>query len=193
MYKEMKIVLFFLFCCCCRSSVLAQTSQKIGENPFTLTRSAVFEVESVTKGFLPPRMTVSQRDDIYKPAKGLTIFNVSVNGLEVNAGSQDTPRWVACTFSELAITATRIAADYTVLSTDSTVLFDTTTKNLTATLPDATKLLGKIYYLRKDDSSTKTLAIAPQLMIQGAKSDLVLNYAKTIKVQSNGTDWVVID
>jgi hypothetical protein len=192
MYKVTKIGIGFLFICCSITEVSAQLAQKIGDQPFVIDKSAVFELQSVTKGFLPPRMTTSQRDDIYKPAKGLIIFNVSINGLEVNAGSLDTPLWVATTVANPAITALK-TEDYTISGSDSTVLFDATAKNLTATLPDATALVGKIFYVRKDDISSKTLTIVPNLRISGVLTTLVLNYAKTIKVQSNGTDWVVID
>lgn len=192
MYKVTKICIGFLFICCGISDVSAQLAQKIGDQPFLIDKSAVFELQSVTKGFLPPRMTSAQRDDIDKPAKGLTIFNVSINGLEVNVGTLDAPNWVATTVTNPAISDVK-TDDYTILSSDSTVLFDATAKNVTATLPDATALTGKIFFVRKDDSGTKTLTIVPDLKISGVLSTLVLNYVKTIKVQSDGTNWVVID
>jgi hypothetical protein len=193
MCKVTKIVVGLLLFYCSIGRVSAQLAQKIGDEPFKLNASAVLELQSVNKGFLPPRMTTAERDGIYKPAKGLTIFNVSINGLEVNAGSLDTPVWAGTTVSNPAITATRIIDDYTILSSDSTVLFDATAKNLIATLPDATGLTGKIFYVRKDDATTKTLTIVPNLKILGTLSTLILNYAKTVKVQSDGTSWVVID
>ena len=192
MYKVIKICIGFLLICCSISTVSAQLTQKIGDQPFTIDNSAVFELQSVTKGFLPPRMTTAQRNDIYKPAKGLTIFNVSVNGPEVNVGTLDSPNWVATTVTNPAISALK-TDDYTILSSDSTVLFDATAKNVTATLPDATTLTGKIFFVRKDDLGTKTLTIVPDIMISSVLSTLVLNYVKTIKVQSDGTHWVVID
>lgn len=192
MYKVTKTIAGLLFFCCC-STVSAQAVQKIGDQAFTLNNSAVFELQSTTKGFLAPRMTTTQRNDIYKPAKGLIIFNVSVNELEVNAGTLDTPIWVGTTIANPAITAVRLTDDYTILSSDSTVLFDATTKNLTATLPDATLYSGKIFYVRKDDTTNKTLTISPQVKAQGTLITLSLNYPKTIKVQSDGTNWVVID
>ena len=51
----------------------AQGAQKIGENPFTLNPSAILEIESTTKGFLPPRMTKMQLYAI-PPTKGLLIY-----------------------------------------------------------------------------------------------------------------------
>lgn len=192
MYKVTKICIGFLFICCGISDVSAQLVQKIGDQPFLIDKSAVFELQSVTKGFLPPRMTSAQRDDIFEPSKGLTIFNVSINGLEVNVGTLDSPNWVAATVTNPAISDVK-TDDYTILSSDSTVLFDATAKNVTATLPDATTLTGKIFFVRKDDGGTKTLTIVPDLKISGVLSTLVLNYVKTIKVQSDGTNWVVID
>ena len=44
-----------------------------------------------TKGFLPPRMTTTQRDAISSPATGLTIYNTTTNALNVYNGSS----WVA--------------------------------------------------------------------------------------------------
>jgi hypothetical protein len=41
--------------------------------------SAMLEVESTTKGFLPPRMTQEQRDAIVSPAAGLMIYNTTTN------------------------------------------------------------------------------------------------------------------
>ena len=49
--------------------------------------SAALEVSSTNKGFLPPRMTTVQRDQISSPATGLTIFNTTKNGNETYNGS----------------------------------------------------------------------------------------------------------
>jgi uncharacterized protein (TIGR02145 family) len=44
--------------------------------------SAVLEASSTTQGFLPPRMTTSQRDAISSADNGLVIYNTTNNGLE---------------------------------------------------------------------------------------------------------------
>ncbi|OXA85307.1 fibrobacter succinogenes major paralogous domain-containing protein [Flavobacterium hercynium] len=44
--------------------------------------SAVLELASKQKGFLPPRLTTVERDAINQPAQGLTIFNTTKNCLE---------------------------------------------------------------------------------------------------------------
>ena len=45
--------------------------------------SAILEANSTSQGFLPPRMTVTQRNNISSPADGLIIFNSSTNSLNV--------------------------------------------------------------------------------------------------------------
>jgi len=57
--------------------VLAQ--QKVGDNPTSIQPSAAMELESTTKGFLPPRLTTLEREAIANPAQGLVIFNSTVN------------------------------------------------------------------------------------------------------------------
>jgi hypothetical protein len=53
----------------------------------TIPASAVFEIESTTKGFLPPRMTTTQRTAISSPATGLIVYQTdSVEGLYVYSG-----------------------------------------------------------------------------------------------------------
>lgn len=48
--------------------------------------SAVLDVESTSKGFLPPRMTTAQRDAIASPANGLTVYNTTLKCLNVWVG-----------------------------------------------------------------------------------------------------------
>jgi len=48
---------------------------------------AVLELSSTTQGFLPPRLTTTQRDAITAPVEGLTIWNTLNKQLEVYDGS----------------------------------------------------------------------------------------------------------
>jgi Fibrobacter succinogenes major domain (Fib_succ_major) len=50
-----------------------KVSEKIGDNSTIIVPSAVLEIESTTKGFLPPRMTFIQRNAIVTPTAGLII------------------------------------------------------------------------------------------------------------------------
>jgi hypothetical protein len=47
---------------------------KIGNNSNVADASAMLDVEATNKGFLVPRMTESERDNISTPATGLLIF-----------------------------------------------------------------------------------------------------------------------
>jgi hypothetical protein len=48
--------------------------------------SAMLDVESTTKGFLPPRVTSTQRADIQYPSSGLVVFDTDFNSLFVMTG-----------------------------------------------------------------------------------------------------------
>jgi hypothetical protein len=45
--------------------------------------SAIVDLTSTTRGFLPPRMTTTQRDAISSPAAGLVIYNTTTSKLQV--------------------------------------------------------------------------------------------------------------
>lgn len=67
----MKKILFIVLL----SSTFATKAQVgIGVASTDLAPSAQLEVKSTTKGFLPPRMTASQRDAISSPAAGLVLW-----------------------------------------------------------------------------------------------------------------------
>lgn len=53
----------------------------------SVNASAQLEVISTAKGFLPPRMTTTQRDAITSPAAGLIIYNTTNNSLEIRSAS----------------------------------------------------------------------------------------------------------
>ena len=55
--------------------------------------SALLDIERTNQGFLLPRLTQAQRDNIADPATGLMIFNTTSFCLELNAGSPTAPYW----------------------------------------------------------------------------------------------------
>jgi hypothetical protein len=63
------------------------TQTFVGTVTGTPTSSAALDVTSTSQGFLPPRMTTSQRDAISSPVEGLTIWNKTNTQLEVYDGS----------------------------------------------------------------------------------------------------------
>lgn len=68
---------------CFQNTLLAQ----VGIGTGSPQASAQLDVSSTTKGFLPPRMTTTQRNAISSPAAGLTIYNTTINSFEVYNGT----------------------------------------------------------------------------------------------------------
>lgn len=63
------------------------TSAKIASGGGTADASSILELQSTTKGFLPPRMTATQRDAISSPTNGLVVFNTDTQTLNQYASS----------------------------------------------------------------------------------------------------------
>lgn len=60
---------------------------KLSTGSGALAASAQLEVASTTKGFLPPRMTTTQRNAIATPAAGLMIYNTTTGKLNLYNGA----------------------------------------------------------------------------------------------------------
>ena len=56
-------------------------SGKVSIGTDTIAESAIMEISSNSKGFLPPRLTTAERDLINNPSDGLFIFNITTNCL----------------------------------------------------------------------------------------------------------------
>jgi len=74
------------------SSSLTETMRikgtgQVGIGSSSPAASAALDITSTSKGFLPPRMTTTQRDAINQPTAGLTIYNSSKNCIETYNGS----------------------------------------------------------------------------------------------------------
>lgn len=65
-----------LLTCICLTISLPVLAQ-VGVGTTTPSSSAQLDVNSTTKGFLPPRMTLQQRNAIVNPEVGLTIYNTT--------------------------------------------------------------------------------------------------------------------
>jgi len=77
----------------------------------TRDASSRLDVQSTTQGFLPPRMTTTQRDAISSPATGLVVYNTTLNSTDTYDGA----RWR--TDSETIVT-NRQTASYSLVLAD---------------------------------------------------------------------------
>jgi hypothetical protein len=63
------------------------TNNALGIGTNTPDATSVLDLTSVTKGFLPPRMTTTEKNAIVNPATGLTIFDTTLDKLNVYNGT----------------------------------------------------------------------------------------------------------
>jgi uncharacterized protein (TIGR02145 family) len=69
------------------------SNAQIGIGTNSPNANASLDVVSNSQGMLLPRMTTAQRDAISSPAKGLSIFNTTLNCIQTNIGSSTTVNW----------------------------------------------------------------------------------------------------
>jgi hypothetical protein len=255
----------------------AQIVQKIGNNPFIINSKTVLELESTTKGFLPPRLSITQQtalgtslpqgiliyvidgahegiqlwdgtkwiyyvdtaaldlkanissptftgivggitasmvglgnvnntSDLSKPISSLTqdaldLKEDKINKItDINSDPTSEIKYPSVSAVKNYVNAYNpvhaiqtIDRAYTAEGTDYTLLCNNETTAFELKLPDASEALGKIYVIRKIDESINILTISPPLKLTEITFIASLNYPKTIRIQSNGTDWYVID
>lgn len=96
--------------------------------------------------------------------------------------------------SKTSVSVVAVVGAYTALDTDATILCDATTAGFTLTLPDPVTNSGKTYVIRKVDTTNNAVTFSPALKFAiGAAPITSLNYTKTLRVQSDGTSWNIID
>lgn len=86
-----------------------------------------------------------------------------------------------------------VTAAYTALAGDGTLLVDVPTGGITVTLPAAADNDGKILIVKKVDDDTDVLTFGTAVKATASESFTTLNYATTLKIQSDGTNWWLIN
>ncbi|MFH6999348.1 hypothetical protein ACHRVZ_15565 [Flavobacterium sp. FlaQc-57] len=103
--------------------------------------------------------------------------------------------WIAVgSNDQVVLPSLKIAqSNYSVLDTDSSVLCNAKNGGFTVTLPAASAAnSGKTIVIRKIDDTYNVITFSPFLKLDGVDVGS-LNYSRTLRVQSDGTNWVVID
>ncbi|MFZ1675631.1 MAG: tail fiber domain-containing protein [Saprospiraceae bacterium] len=93
MYHTIKHILCSIFLIMLNTICCVGQSVGISGSVLTPDTSAILELSSTTKGFLMPRMTISQMTSLSTPAKGLMIFNTTLSHIFTNRGTTGAPNW----------------------------------------------------------------------------------------------------
>jgi hypothetical protein len=150
----------------------------------TIDANAILDIQSTTKAFMPPRMTTAQRDAIGTPTAGMVIYNSTSGRLEVF-----NTLWQTVNSSMVSAKTTT----YAILSSDDVITCDATSAAFTVTLPDAIPLKGKIFDIKKIDSTINaaTIATTSSQTIDGITSRLLNSQYQSLTVISDGSNWSV--
>lgn len=87
-----------------------------------------------------------------------------------------------------------VTADYSPGTNDYTLLCDATSVSFTVYLQTSVGILGKIYFVKKVDSTANTITIQPSgtETIQGATSLTLATQGDIYILQSDGSNWSII-
>ena len=157
---------------------------KVGDNPTNVNSSAMFEIESTTKGLLIPRMSTGERNAINAPANGLMIFNTTTNAQEINTGTSAAPVWIALRASKF-VDGTTTPAD--AVFTGGNVGIGTTSPNALAALDINGASKGVLFPRMTTAERTALTATAPDgLMVYDTDRGSLFLYRA---LSSNWNEW----
>lgn len=77
--KKMKNVKLLILAFIMVANYMLTAQVSINTDGYSADGSAMLDVKSTNKGFLPPRMSLSEREAISSPATGLMIYNTTTN------------------------------------------------------------------------------------------------------------------
>jgi hypothetical protein len=156
------------------------TYAQVGVGTTNPDASAILELNSTNKGFLPPRMTAYPSS----PAIGLTIYRTDLNGYYTWNGSAWTQN-VFGTSSSTLNSATITASAYTLTLSDNIINL-TTLSNQTLTLPSASTATGKVFWIVNTSTTTKNIS---SYIILNNSSTTKISAQSSIGIVSDGTNW----
>lgn len=109
-----------------------------------------------------------------------------------NTGKLISPFEIA---GQIPLKIVSVTAAYQISSDDQLVLVDCTGAAVTVTLPKASENTGKIFRVKKVDSSGNAVTIAPftTATIDGASTDTIVSQNGLASYTSDGTNWYALD
>jgi len=189
MRKLFLIALFGLFVT--TTPLLAQ--QNVGIGTITPHPSSVLDLEAKNKGFLLPRMTTIERNNISAPANGLLVYDVDCAELwyyYIHKHPQATVAdsgWLPITNNRIAT----ISSNYTASLCDYTILVNALTSAVQVTLPTAIGNKGKEFVIKVIGYANPVTVTSAQF-IDGVATYSFSANMQSVTLKSNGQNWWII-
>ena len=114
--------------------------------------------------------------------------NLNISGGNVAIGSTETPNSTLHLTGSLALSYRKETSDIKVTETDNIVLANATSASITIYLPDAEKVIGRVYYIGKTDETTNDVIFSPELRLTETSNVKSINFAKKYRIVSDGKD-----
>lgn len=132
---------------------------------------------------------------VFKTSSGSSVterMRIASDG-KVGIGTS-TPTSTLHNSGSLAMPITTKTADYTATSSDHTILCNKSDGNITITLPAVSGCSGRIYNIKKIDSSAYTVTIDGNSSetIDGALTQTLTTQYESITIQCDGSAWYII-
>jgi len=91
-------------------------------------------------------------------------------------------------------TKTNADSPYTATTSDWTILCDATSGAITVNLPAATNHTGRVYNIKKTDSSTNNVTVDGNASetIDGSTTQVLYSQWDSITIQCDGSNWHII-
>jgi hypothetical protein len=111
-----------------------------------------------------------------------------------NSGNVTGGEWKAIGGSNLSLLGIRSTTSATALTaSDYTLLCNATAGGFTVTLPAASSNTGRIYVVRKTDEGSNAVTFSSAIRFSETSNFTSLNYPRTIRIQSDGANWRLIE
>ena len=154
----------------------------VGLGTTSRVATAILELSSSAKGFLPPRLTTTQRNAISSPAEGLVVYNDTTNQLNVYNGSAWTIAGGATINSATENELVTVASTVTELDAEANLTFDgSTLKVLGAAAANVVSNIAIIATATTVSAGYNSFMIGPITIADGATLTIANTAAVKIK------------
>jgi hypothetical protein len=143
--------------------------------------SAILQVDSTSKGFLPPRMTTALKN-LISQVEGLIVYDTDLDTLCQSNGTT----WTALSATVQSFTS--VGTNYAILTSDQIVCANTS--GITITLPTAVGITGRVFTITNGSTGNITVDTTSSQTISG-NLILTLTPNDSMDVYSNGSNYFI--